>query len=137
MRIPAGVNESESHDGIRNVQERDVNRAVSSAAAFVSSKTRCLVWQLPVENPYRRNLIEVPLKKAGATASRTPKRYAAFLPLFCIRLSQISAQSAPAIFGTKTSTRRRLLLQASLLSRPARMNAALCPLYSEVASLSA
>ena len=38
MRIPAGVNESESHDGIRNVQERDVNRAVSSAAAFVSSR---------------------------------------------------------------------------------------------------
>jgi hypothetical protein len=36
--VPAGVNESESRDGIRNVQERDVNRAVSSAAAFVPSK---------------------------------------------------------------------------------------------------
>jgi hypothetical protein len=37
-RVPAGVNESESRDGIRNVQERDLNRAMSSAAAFVSSK---------------------------------------------------------------------------------------------------
>ncbi len=36
--IPAGVNESESRDGIRNLQKRDVNRAVISAAIFASGK---------------------------------------------------------------------------------------------------
>jgi hypothetical protein len=36
LHIPAGVNESESRGGIRNLQKRDANRAVMSAAAFVS-----------------------------------------------------------------------------------------------------
>ena len=61
--IPAGVNESESRHGIRNLQKRDVRRAVRSVAAFVSSRpdTWCDSYQL--KNPYRRNLVEVPLKR--------------------------------------------------------------------------
>jgi len=48
LHIPAGVNESDSHDGIRNLLKRDRNRAVMSAAAFVSElpDTWCDSYQL-------------------------------------------------------------------------------------------
>ena len=65
--IPAGVSENGSHHGIRNLQWRDANRAVISAAAFVSEKFDTWCGSYQSKNPSRRNLVGSSAEKGGAT----------------------------------------------------------------------